>query len=104
MLGVGLFGGGQLHHGSKTITSPDHMNGEKFRLGGPIQEQILKSLGAVPVAAPATKAYEMLESGVIDGSLHTMESIVNFRLAESLTHHTVFPNGLYDATFFIVMN
>ena len=104
MLGVGMFGGGQMHHGTTTITSPDQVSGQKFRMGGPIQEQILTSLGAVPVAAPATKAYEMLDSGVIDGSLHTMESIVNFRLDKSLTHHTIFPSGFYDATFFIAMN
>ena len=104
MLGVGMFGGGQLHHGSETVTSPEEIANVKFRMGGPIQETLLTSLGAVPVAAPATKAYEMLESGVIDGSLHTMESVVNFRLEDSLTHHTIFPDGLYDATFFVIMN
>jgi TRAP-type C4-dicarboxylate transport system substrate-binding protein len=77
---------------------------QKFRMGGPIQEKLLTALGAVPVAAPGTKAYEMLESGVIDGSLHSMESVVNFRPEDVLTHHTVFPNGFYDATFFVVMN
>ena len=104
MLAVGMFGGGQLHHGSKTVTSPEDVANVKFRMGGPIQEKLLSSLGAVPVAAPATKAYEMLESGVIDGSLHTMESVVNFRLEDSLEHHTIFPNGFYDATFFVIMN
>ena len=104
MLAVGMFGGGQLHHGSKTLASPADLENQKFRMGGPIQEKLLTALGAVPVAAPATKAYEMLESGVIDGSLHTMESVVNFRLEDSLEHHTVFPNGFYDATFFVIMN
>jgi TRAP-type C4-dicarboxylate transport system substrate-binding protein len=104
MLAVGLFGGGQLHHGSKTLKTPEDVANQKFRMGGPIQEKLLTAMGAVPVAAPGTKAYEMLESGVIDGSLHTMESVVNFRLEEVLTHHTVFPDGFYDATFFVVMN
>lgn len=104
MLAVGMFGGGQLHHGERSILSPADIAGQKFRMGGPIQERLLTELGAIPVAAPATRAYEMLESGVIDGSLHTMESVVNFRLEEALTHHTVFPNGFYDATFFVVMN
>lgn len=104
MLAVGMFGGGQLHHGSEAVISPEDLQNQKFRMGGPIQEQLLTSLGAVPVAAPATKAYEMLESGVIDGSLHTMESVVNFRLEDSLGYHTVFPNGFYDATFFVIMN
>lgn len=104
LLSVGMFGGGQLHHGSKAITSPVDIANQKFRMGGPIQEKLLTSLGAVPVAAPATKAYEMLESGVIDGSLHTMESVVNFRLEDVLKNHTVFANGFYDATFFVAMN
>ena len=104
MLAVGLFGGGQLHHGTKDLVTPDDVANQKFRMGGPIQEKLLTSLGAVPVAAPATKAYEMLESGVIDGSLHTMESVVNFRLEDSLKHHTIFPNGFYDASFFVIMN
>lgn len=104
LLSVGMFGGGQMHHGSKSMTSPADVANQKFRMGGPIQEKLLTALGAVPVAAPATKAYEMLESGVIDGSLHTMESVVNFRLEDVLKHHTVFPNGFYDATFFVAMN
>ncbi len=104
LLGVGMFGGGQLHHGAKTISTPADMLNQKFRMGGPIQEKLLTALGAVPVAAPATKAYEMLESGVIDGSLHTTESVVNFRLEDVLKHHTIFPNGFYDATFFVAMN
>ena len=104
LLGVGMFGGGQLHHGTKTISTPADMQNQKFRMGGPIQEKLLTALGAVPVAAPATKAYEMLESGVIDGSLHTTESVVNFRLEDVLKHHTIFPNGFYDATFFVAMN
>ncbi len=104
MLAVGMFGGGQLHHGTKAMTAPADVASQKFRMGGPIQEKLLTALGAVPVAAPATKAYEMLESGVIDGSLHTMESVINFRLEDVLKHHTVFPKGFYDATFFVVMN
>lgn len=104
LMAVGTFGGGQLHHASSAIVGPQDVAGQKFRMGGPIQERLLTALGAVPVAAPATKAYEMLESGVIDGSLHTMESVLNFRLEDSLKHHTVFPDGFYDATFFIAMN
>lgn len=104
MLAVGMFGGGQLHHGAAPMLTPEDIAGQKFRMGGPIQERLLTELGAVPVAAPATRAYEMLESGVIDGSLHTMESVVNFRLEDTLTHHTIFPDGFYDATFFVVMN
>jgi TRAP-type transport system periplasmic protein len=104
MLGVGLFGGGQIHHGDKPVITPEDMANQKVRIGGPIQARIMESLGAVPVAAPATKAYELLEGGVIDASLHSVESVMNFRLEEALTQHTIVPNGLYDSSFFIVMN
>lgn len=104
MLGVGLLGGGQIHHGSTPVMTPDDLANQKVRIGGPIQTRIMASLGAVPVAAPPTKAYELLEGGVIDASLHSVESVMNFRLEGSLTHHTVIPGGLYDSTFFIAMN
>ena len=104
MLGVGLFGGGQIHHGSKAVITPEDMANQKVRIGGPIQARIMESLGAVPVAAPATKAYELLEGGVIDASLHALESVVNFRLDGKLKNHTIIPGGLYEASFFIGIN
>jgi TRAP-type C4-dicarboxylate transport system substrate-binding protein len=104
MLGVGMLGGGQFHHPSKVIDTPDDLKGQKVRMGGPIQKRLLEDLGAVPVAGPGPKAYEMLEGGVVDASLHALESVVNFRLDGKLKNHTIIPGGLYDATFFIVMN
>lgn len=104
VLGVAMFGGGQFHHPTKLIDSPDDLKGQKVRMGGPIQKRLLEDLGAVPVSAPATKAYEMLEGGAIDASLHPMESVVNFRLDGKLKQHSVVPEGLYDAAFFLVMN
>ncbi|MDM7949604.1 TRAP transporter substrate-binding protein [Hydrogenophaga sp.] len=104
MLGTGMLGGGQFHHPAKVIDTPDDLKGQKVRMGGPIQKRLLEDLGAIPVSGPGPKAYEMLEGGVIDASLHAMESVVNFRLDGKLKNHTLIPGGLYDATFFIVMN
>lgn len=104
LLGTGMLGGGQFHHPSKVIDTPDDLKGQKVRMGGPIQKRLLDDLGAIPVAGPGTKAYEMLEGGVIDASLHALESVINFRLDGKLKNHTLIPGGLYDATFFIAMN
>jgi TRAP-type transport system periplasmic protein len=104
MLGVGLLGGGQFHHPSKVIDTPDDLKGQKVRMGGPIQKRLLEDLGAIPVEGPGTKAYELLQGGVIDASLHPIESVVNFRLDGILKNHTIIPGGLYDASFFVVMN
>jgi TRAP-type C4-dicarboxylate transport system substrate-binding protein len=104
LLGVGMLGGGQFHHPSKVIDTPDDLKGQKVRMGGPIQKRLLEDLGAIPVAGPGTKAYELLEGGVIDASLHPLESVVNFRLDGKLKNHTLIPGGLYDAAFFIGIN
>lgn len=104
MLGVGMLGGGQINHPSKNIETPGDLKGQKVRMGGPIQKRLLEDLGAIPVAAPGTKAYELLEGGVVDSSLHPLESVVNFRLDGILKHHTIVPGGLYDATFFVALN
>ncbi|MBR9865522.1 MAG: TRAP transporter substrate-binding protein [Oceanospirillales bacterium] len=104
MLGVGSLGPGVINHGSKDIVSLEDLSNQKVRMGGPVQKRLIEELGAVPIAAPATKAYELLESRVLDASLHTLESVVNFRLADQLTHHTLIPGGFYDGTFFLVMN
>ena len=104
LLGTGLLGGGQFHHPSKVIDTPDDLKGQKVRMGGPIQKRLLEDLGAIPVAGPGTKAYELLEGGVIDASLHPLESVVNFRLDGKLKNHTLIPGGLYDAAFFIGIN
>lgn len=104
VLGTGMLGGGQFNHPSKLIDSLEDLKGQKVRMGGPIQKRILEDLGAIPVAQPATKAYELLEGGVVDASLHGLESVVNFRLDGKLKQHSIVPDGLYDATFFIAMN
>lgn len=104
LLGTGMLGGGQFNHPSKNIDTPDDLKGQKVRMGGPIQKRILEDLGAIPVAQPATKAYELIQGGVVDASLHGLESVVNFRLDGLLKHHTIIPDGLYDATFFIAIN
>lgn len=104
LLGTGMLGGGHIHHPSKLVDTLDGLKGQKVRMGGPIQKRLLEELGAIPVSGPGTRAYEMLEGGVIDASLHPMESVVNFRLDGKLKYHTVIPNGLYDAAFFIAIN
>jgi TRAP-type transport system periplasmic protein len=104
VLGVGSLGPGVINHSSKDIVSLEDLANQKVRMGGPIQKRLLEELGAIPVAAPATKAYELLEGRVLDASLHTLESVVNFRLTEQLPHHTEIPGGFYDATFFLAIN
>jgi TRAP-type C4-dicarboxylate transport system substrate-binding protein len=104
MLGTGTLGGGAIHHSEKLISESTDFAGSKIRMGGPIQKRIIEELGAIPVAAPATKAYELVDGGVIDGSLHPIESVLTFSLEDALKYHTMVPDGLYEAFFFVVIN
>lgn len=104
LLGTGMFGGGAIHHSKKDIVMPADLENQKIRMGGPIQKRLLEEMGAVPIAAPGPQVYELVESGVVDGSLNPIESVINFRAADMLKHHTLIPKGFYDATFFLAMN
>ncbi len=104
MLATGTLGGGTINHHSKAVINPEDLEGQKIRMGGPIQKRLLEELGAIPIARPAPQVYELLESGVVDGSLHSIESVVTFNLQNHLQEHTFFKDALYDAAAFIVIN
>lgn len=105
ILGVGQLGGGQIHHRNKAVVRLDDLKNQKVRMsGGRIQKRMLEELGAVPVAAPAPKTYELLASGVVDAVLLPPEGIVSFRLEEYLKFHTIIPDGIYNAPFFVAIN
>ncbi len=104
MLATGTLGGGTINHHSTSVIEPEDLKGQKIRMGGPIQKRLLEELGAIPIARPAPQVYELLESGVVDGSLHSIESVVTFNLQDHLREHTFFKDALYDAAAFIVIN
>ncbi|MFN3276579.1 MAG: TRAP transporter substrate-binding protein [Paracoccus sp. (in: a-proteobacteria)] len=104
MLAVSLFGGAQIHSARQPLATPEDFRNQKVRMGNPLQKTLLEAMGAVPVAAPATKAYELIDSGVIDASLHPVESVLGFGLAEALPYTTDVEGGFYDAMFFLTIN
>jgi TRAP-type C4-dicarboxylate transport system substrate-binding protein len=53
---------------------------------------------------PAPESYELLSAGVMDGTLFPAESIESFKIEKVIKHATIFPGGLYNTSFFFVMN
>ncbi|AHD02046.1 TRAP transporter substrate-binding protein [Leisingera methylohalidivorans] len=104
MLAVSLFGGADVHDAHRALVTPEDFRNQKIRMGNPLQKTLLEKMGAIPVAAPATKAFELIDSGVIDGSLHPIESIIGFGLQDALPFTTEVEGGLYDAMFFLAIN
>jgi TRAP-type C4-dicarboxylate transport system substrate-binding protein len=63
-----------------------------------------KALGMNVTLKPAPDSYELLSSGVMDGTLFPAESTESFRIDKIIKHATTFPGGLYNTSFVFMMN
>ena len=104
VLAVFTHGPGEIFLKSGDVASADVMDGQKIRVGGGIVHEVATALGAVPVEGPSSKAYELLSQGVADGILFPYESVSFFGLIPQLTDAIAVPGGLYNTSFYIVMN
>jgi TRAP-type C4-dicarboxylate transport system substrate-binding protein len=104
LLGLMLHGPGQIHNSKKNIESLADLKGMKFRISGGIAGAVAKNLGMVGLQASATKNYEFLSRGVADGTLLPLESIKSFNLMKLVPHTTLVPGGLYNVSFYLVVN
>jgi TRAP-type transport system periplasmic protein len=104
LLGVFTHGPGQMFSTKKPVTSVADLAGMKIRSGGGISEASAKLLGAAPFVKPAPESYELLSSGVADGTFFPSESIRSFNLDKVVKHATYFPGGFYSSSFGFFMN
>ena len=104
LLGVFTHGPGQMFTVSKKVTSVTDLAGLKIRTGGGISEASAKALGASPFVKPAPESYELLSSGVADGTFFPIESIKSFNLDKVVKFATFFPGGFYSSSFGFFMN
>jgi len=104
LLGVFTHGPGQMFLVKKPVTSVADLAGLKIRTGGGIAEASAKALGASPFVKPAPESYELLSSGVADGTFFPSESIVSFKLDKVVKYATFFPGGFYSSSFGFFMN
>lgn len=104
LLGLMTHGPGEIHNAKKDINDISDFEGMKFRIGGGVVADVAKSIGMTPLLASATKNYEYLSNGVADGTLLPQESIKSFKITKLVPHTTIVPGGLYNTSFFLVMN
>lgn len=104
LLGVFTHGPGQMFMAKRPINSVADLAGAKIRSGGGISEASAKALGASPFVKPAPESYELLSSGVADGTFFPSESIRSFKLDKVVKYATVFPGGFYSSSFGFFMN
>jgi TRAP-type C4-dicarboxylate transport system substrate-binding protein len=104
LLGVFTHGPGQMFSVKKPVNSVADLAGMKVRTGGGIAEASAKALGAAPFVKPAPESYELLSSGVADGTFFPVESIKSFNLDKVVKYATFFPGGFYSSSFGFFMN
>ena len=81
----------------------EDIKGLKIRSTGN-SAQLVQALGGTPVAKPMPENYQLLQKGVVDGSMHPIESNKSFKLGEVCKFGTDCFDVAYTTVFFIVMN
>lgn len=97
-------GPGIVFNTKRAITKTEDLGGLKFRVGGGMVNDMSKALGMNVTLKPAPDSYELLSSGVMDGTLFPAESTESFRIDKIIKHATTFPGGLYNTSFVFMMN
>ncbi|WP_416559025.1 TRAP transporter substrate-binding protein [Limnohabitans sp. yimb22184] len=97
-------GPGIVFNTKRAIAKTDDLSGLKFRVGGGMVNDMSKALGMNVTLKPAPDSYELLSSGVMDGTLFPAESTESFRIDKIIKHATTFPGGLYNTSFVFMMN
>ncbi|MBL8334418.1 MAG: TRAP transporter substrate-binding protein [Rubrivivax sp.] len=88
----------------RPVTKIEDLAGLKWRVGGGMVNEITKVLGMNATLKPAPESYELLSTGVMDGTLFPAESVEGFKIDKVIKHATLFPGGLYNTSFVFMMN
>jgi TRAP-type C4-dicarboxylate transport system substrate-binding protein len=97
-------GPGMVFNTKRPIVRIDDLSGLKFRIGGGVVNDISKALGMNVTLKPSTESYELLSTGVMDGTLFPAESVEAFKIDKVVRYGTTFPGGLYNTSFVFMMN
>lgn len=103
---IGLFvhGPGVIFNTKKEIRAVADMQGLKFRVGGGMVNDVAKALNVNSTLKPAPDSYELMSTGVMDGTWLPWEGITAFKLDKLVKYATTFPGGLYSSAFIAMMN
>ena len=104
VLAVFTHGPGIVLNTKKPISKVEDLSGMKFRVGGGMVNEIAKSLGMNVTLKPAPESYELLSTGVMDGTLFPAESVESFKIDKIIKYATTFTGGLYNTSFVLMMN
>ncbi|KRB98002.1 ABC transporter substrate-binding protein [Hydrogenophaga sp. Root209] len=103
VLAVFTHGPGVIFNSKKPVTSAAEAASLKFRIGGGNINELSKAMGWNTTLKAAPESFELLSTGVMDGTFFPDESIASFKLS-MIKFATDFPGGLYNTSFVFMMN
>lgn len=104
LLGLFTHGPGLLYNNLRKIETPADMEGMKLRVPGGYVADLVSAFGASPLFMSSPEVYEKLSRGVIDGVAFTYEAITAFNLTDHLKYAMKVPGGVFNTTWFFVIN
>lgn len=104
VLAVFTHGPGQIDLARKPVRRLADLSGMKLRVGGGMVHEIAQAIGANVLLKPAPEAYELMSSGVVDGSFGPPEGIVSLNIGKATKYVLHVPGGLYNTAFAMMMN
>jgi TRAP-type C4-dicarboxylate transport system substrate-binding protein len=103
VLAVFTHGPGVIFNSKKPVATAADAASLKFRIGGGNINELSKAMGWNTTLKPAPESFELLSTGVMDGTFFPDESVASFKLS-MIRHATTFPGGLYNTSFVFMMN
>lgn len=104
LLGLWVHGPGMFHNSQRKIETPEDFAGLKIRTPGGYIAGLSQDLGITTQFMGPGEVYEKLSRGVIDGVTFPMEAVRAFKLGDYLKHSMKIPGGIYNTSWFLVMN
>lgn len=97
---------GQVYNNKRAIMKPADFKGLKLRATNGTVFFAFRSYGAVPISpvGGVTALHQGLSKGIMDGTSFTDEALFNFRVSKFLKYGTKFNGGIYNTSFYMVMN
>jgi len=88
-------------YATEPVRNLEDLKGLELRASGGVA-QVLKALGAAPVGMPQSECPEALQKGVVKGAASSLETLMDFKYAETCKYVTIFNGPVYP--FAVVMN
>ncbi|RVT81671.1 TRAP transporter substrate-binding protein [Rhodobacteraceae bacterium CCMM004] len=104
VLGLFVHGPGVFHNNVRQIETLADLDGLKIRVPGGYISELMSDLGAETLFMSSGEVFEKLSRGVIDGVTFTYEALTAFKLTDDIKYTMRAPGGLYNTTWFLVMN